>query len=173
MGTYLVGFFRRTGLLGDVGRVAIWAVIALLLAACINRLSPGRLPLWPSAGQRAAIPLTTWEKLKFAEADAATPSRRALLLDVREPRDYARAHPPGAVNLPYREFSSFFPDFRSTTDRRRPLYVYCYGSQCDLSLRVANRLLQNGFADVTVVRGGFEAWQARVAAGQEGGERHG
>lgn len=167
--TLLRRFLRRTGLLGDLARLAAWAVVALVLALGLNAVSRARLPLWPAPGQPAALPVASAAKIKFAEAATVNAAQGEVLLDVREARDYARAHPPGAVNLPYREFNRVFPDFRDRFDPRHPVHIYCYGNACGTSLRVANRLLQHGFTDVTVVRGGFEAWKARGLPIEEGG----
>lgn len=173
MGTILISYFKRTGLLGDIARLAAWAVAALLLGVAINALNPAGLPLWPAPGQRVAVPGAVWQKIKFADVEAAPPAGKTLLLDVREPHDYAEGHPPQAKNLPYREFSSRFPDFRKATAPDTPLYLYCYGTECGTSLRVASRLVQSGFSDVTIIRGGFEAWQERGLPTVKGGEPHG
>jgi rhodanese-related sulfurtransferase len=158
MGTLLKRFLRRTGLLTDVARIALTVAVALLLALGVNALRPLGLSPWPAPGQRAAMPLAVWQKINFADAAGVDSIDGALLVDVREPHDYEAAHPPGAVNLPYREFNDFFPDFRSTVKATTPLCLYCYGSECGTSVRVANRLVQSGFTDVMIVRGGFEAW---------------
>jgi rhodanese-related sulfurtransferase len=133
-----------------------FAATALLLGVCVNARAPAGLPLWPVPGQRAAVPSSVWQKLQFADASAIPHGSGALLVDVREPGDYGAAHPPGAVNLPYRQFTNF----KSAVKPRTRVYLYCYGGECSTSLRVASRLLQGGFTDVTIVRGGFEAWQS-------------
>ena len=43
----------------------------------------------------------------------------AVLLDVRSPREYARGHIPGSLNIPVQEIN------RITVERERPLFVYC------------------------------------------------
>lgn len=166
-------FFRHTGLAGDIARVAAWAAVALLLGFGINAMNPAGLPLRLAAGERPAVPCAIAQKIKTAEVGAVSLAHGDVLLDVREPKDYTAGHPPGAVNLPYREFNRFLPDFRNTTAQGKPLYVYCYGSECGTSLRVASRLLQSGFTDVTIVRGGFEAWKERGLPTEQGGGQHG
>ena len=169
MRTLLRRLLRRTGLPHDVIPIVAYAAMALLLGVCVNALTPGGLPLRMASGQRAAVPSAVWQKIKFADVDTVAHDRGALLVDVREAKDYSSGCPPGAVNLPYRQFSAVFPKFRSTIKPRTRLYVYCYGSECGTSLRVANRLVQNGFTDVTILRGGFEAWKSRELLTQGGG----
>ena len=157
----------------DVARVSALATVALLLGACVSALSPAGLPLWPAPGQRAAVPVAVWQKIKFADVDTVAPARGALLVDVREAHDYAAAHPAGAVKLPYREFSALFVSFKSTVKPGTRILLYCYGSECGTSLRVASRLVQSGYTDVTIIRGGFEAWKSHglptAGAGDPGG----
>jgi rhodanese-related sulfurtransferase len=149
----------------------VFAAIALPLGVCVNALTPAGVPLWPAAGQHAAVPSAVWQEIKFADVSAVGPG--AVLVDVRESRDYAAAHPLGAVNLPYRQFNAIFPSFRSTVKPRARIFLYCYGSECGTSLRVANRLVQSGFTDVTIIRGGFEAWKSSGQATAAGGAASG
>ena len=151
----------------------MFAAIALPLGVCVNALTPAGVPLWPAAGQHAAVPSAVWQKIKFADVGSVGPGTGTLLVDVRESPDYAAAHPPGAVNLPYRQFSSIFPGFRSTVKPRTRIFLYCYGSERGTSLRVANRLVQSGFTDVTIVRGGFEAWKSSGQPTEAGGAASG
>lgn len=169
---FIARFFRHTALPGDIARIAAWAAVSLLLAMGINAVNPARLPLRLAPGERPAVSTATCERIKFGDAGVAD-APGGVLLDVREPHDFSAAHPPGAVNLPYREFSTYFPDFRTATNPQKPIYVYCYGSECGTSLRVASRLLQSGFTNVTIVRGGFEAWKERGLPTEQGGGAHG
>ncbi|MHB8993627.1 MAG: rhodanese-like domain-containing protein [Armatimonadota bacterium] len=140
--------------------MALTAAVALLLALGVNALRPLGLSPWPAPGECAAVPPAVWQQIHFVDAADIDSLDAALLVDVREPEAYAVAHPPGAVNLPYREFQAVFRDFKAKVRPATPLCLYCYGSECGTSVRVANRLLQSSFTDVTIVRGGFEAWHA-------------
>jgi rhodanese-related sulfurtransferase len=50
-------------------------------------------------------------------------SGQAQLIEVLPPAGYAKAHLPGAINIPLKQL-----DIHSTAelDRRRPIIVYCY-----------------------------------------------
>jgi rhodanese-related sulfurtransferase len=151
--------------------MAALAALALVLGICVSSVTPAGLPLWPKPGQRVAVPLAVWQKIKFVDVDTVHTGNGALV-DVREPGDYAAGHPAGAINLPYRQFSSTFPTFRSTVKPSRSVHLYCYGGECATSLRIASRLVQRGFTNVTIIRGGFEAWKDRelpIVAGSASG----
>ncbi|MEI6504097.1 MAG: rhodanese-like domain-containing protein [Armatimonadota bacterium] len=168
MRVLLQRFLRRTGIGSDVARMAALAAAALLLGVCFNALAPAGLPLWPAPGQQAAVPTAIGGQIRFADLKTVTPAD-GVLVDVREPRDYAAAHPVSALNLPYRQFNSLFPSFSATVKLHTPVYLYCYGGECSTSRRIASRLLQSGYASVTIIRGGFEAWEGRSLVRSGGG----
>jgi rhodanese-related sulfurtransferase len=81
----------------------------------------------------------------------------AIVLDVREPVEYASGHVPGAVNLPQADLA----DRLEELPRDRPVLLICQGGY--RSLRAAQFLKQVGFTQVASVAGGTAAW---VAAGK-------
>jgi rhodanese-related sulfurtransferase len=82
----------------------------------------------------------------------------AVVVDVREPEEFAGGHVPGAVNLPQADLATRLNE----VPRARPVLVICQGGF--RSLRAAQFLSQCGISDVASVKGGTEAWRA------EGGE---
>jgi glyoxylase-like metal-dependent hydrolase (beta-lactamase superfamily II)/rhodanese-related sulfurtransferase len=77
-----------------------------------------------------------------------------VVVDVREPEEFAAGHVPGAINLPQADLATRLDE----VPRDRPVFVICQGGF--RSLRAAQFLSQQGFADVTSVKGGTEAWRA-------------
>lgn len=76
-----------------------------------------------------------------------------VLLDVREPEEYAHGHIPGAINLPQSDLASRLNDL----PQDHPLWMVC---QAGLrSRRAAQYLKQMGFEQVVSVQGGTSAWQ--------------
>jgi glyoxylase-like metal-dependent hydrolase (beta-lactamase superfamily II)/rhodanese-related sulfurtransferase len=80
--------------------------------------------------------------------------REAVILDVREPEEYAHGHVPGAVNLPQAEMATRLDE----VPRDRALFLICQSGY--RSLRAAQFLRQVGFARVASVAAGTAAWQA-------------
>lgn len=73
----------------------------------------------------------------------------AVLLDVRSPREHARGHLPGALNIAHTELRARLDE----VPRGRPVLVHCAsGFRSYLALRV---LRQNGFDDVRSLSGGM------------------
>ena len=82
-----------------------------------------------------------------------------VLLDVRQPGEYAQAHLPGARLIPLPQLA----DSLEELDAAKPIIVYCaVGGRS----RMATRLLTNlGFRDVFHLQGGIQAWEDRTATG--------
>ncbi|HXT35450.1 MAG TPA: MBL fold metallo-hydrolase [Chloroflexota bacterium] len=78
----------------------------------------------------------------------------ALILDVREPEEYAHGHVPGAVNLPQADLATRLQEI--PTDR--PVLVICQGGY--RSLRAARFLRQAGYTTSESIKGGTTAWEA-------------
>jgi len=81
----------------------------------------------------------------------------ALLLEVLDAGEYARAHLPGAVNMPARMIT---PTTMQGFDRSRPTIAYCYDLQCDLSPRAARLLERYRFEFVYDYEAGKADWLA-------------
>ncbi|HEV2358287.1 MAG TPA: MBL fold metallo-hydrolase [bacterium] len=91
----------------------------------------------------------------------------ALLLDVREPEEYAYGHVPAAVSLPQAELATRLTEVPGD----RPVFVICESGM--RSLRAAQFLRQMGYDRVANVRGGTGAWRksGRRVLTEEGREK--
>jgi len=157
-------FYARTGVLQDTWRIVIMAFSAFAIGLMINALHPQGLPLTLAEAKRPGIPLWVWEQFEFTDVNEAfeTASRHenALLVDVRDRKDYEESHATGAISLPYHEFDGTYREFASRVPLDKCILLYCYGTDCGLSARVATRLVQRGYANVVIVKKGFDAWTA-------------
>jgi glyoxylase-like metal-dependent hydrolase (beta-lactamase superfamily II)/rhodanese-related sulfurtransferase len=103
---------------------------------------------WAMPRDQHAVPdMTT------ADAPAWLQARGALVVDVREPAEYAAGHVPGAMSIPQAELALHLEDI----PRDREILVVCEGGT--RSLRCAKFLRQTGFSRVTNLRGGTTAWR--------------
>lgn len=80
---------------------------------------------------------------------SATPP---LLIDVREPHEFAAGHAPGALNVPLGQVSRW----AEGQDKDRPTLIICQTGR--RSVTAGNTLLGLGFQDVTNVLGGTADW---------------
>lgn len=84
---------------------------------------------------------------------AALQKGEVLLVDVREPSEYAVERIHGALLYPLSTF-----DARALPMEGRKLVLHCGGGV--RSLKAAHKLLEAGHAHVTHVDGGLAAWKA-------------
>ena len=80
-------------------------------------------------------------------------SEGTILLDVREPYEYAYAHIPKALNVPFSEISSKIERLK----KYAAVYVLCTIGKKSAS--ICDVLLKHGIKAVNV-EGGLEAWRA-------------
>jgi rhodanese-related sulfurtransferase len=76
------------------------------------------------------------------------------VIDVRQPEDYAKAHVPGAINLPRGKWQG-----PKGLKKEATLYLYCYNQTCHLAADAAVALTAQGYR-VVEVEGGWAAWEA-------------
>ena len=89
----------------------------------------------------------------IAEAPAWLRASGALVVDVREPVEYAAGHLPGAISIPQADLALHLDQ----VPRDRDVLVVCEGGV--RSLRAAKFLHQTGFSKVTNLVGGTSAWR--------------
>lgn len=83
---------------------------------------------------------------------AAGLAEGALVLDVREPFEYADAHVDGTVLVPLATVAARSDEF----PKDQPVFVFCRSG--NRSLVAAQALVDAGFVDVRNVDGGIIAW---------------
>ena len=85
---------------------------------------------------------------------AARQDGGAVIVDVREPDEFAQGHVEGAVNIPRGVAEMSVP--RLAPDPSTRIIFYCAGG--GRSALVADNLRQMGYANVSSLAGGFQTW---------------
>ena len=91
----------------------------------------------------------------------------ALLVDVREDKEYEQGYIPGSVHIPLSEFGKRVEELEK--HREKPIIVGCRSG--NRSAQAAGTLRKQGFEQVYNLRGGIMAWQSAnlpVATRQKG-----
>ena len=107
-------------------------------------------------------------KAFFAQKAAATTGPHELLgmidrkedvviVDVRFPTDFRKAHVPGAINLPKGKWHT-----AAGLAKDKLNVLYCYNQQCHLAAEAALHHVEQGYP-VVEMEGGFSTWEANGA----------
>ncbi|OGV40616.1 MAG: hypothetical protein A2X46_18990 [Lentisphaerae bacterium GWF2_57_35] len=82
-----------------------------------------------------------------------------VVFDARPEADYLQGHLPGALSLPYTEVEDRFEDVQWRLTPEQPVLAYCSGTECDESFLLSQFLRKQGFTNLLLFAGGFDAWQ--------------
>jgi len=91
----------------------------------------------------------------FAEQIPKDEWPKMVLIDARDPGQFAKGHLPGAINMDWRQVLAK----RHTIPKNKPVLIYCntgsLSAQAGFALRVA------GWENVRILQGGMTEWQAK------------
>ena len=91
----------------------------------------------------------------FAEQIPKDEWPKMVVIDARDPAQFAKGHIPGAVNMDWRQVLAK----RNTIPKNKPVLIYCntgsLSAQAGFALRVA------GWENVRILQGCMSEWQAK------------
>ena len=91
----------------------------------------------------------------FAEQIPKDEWPKMVLIDARDPAQFAKGHIPGAIHMDWRQVLAK----RNTIPKNKPVLIYCntgsLSAQAGFALRVA------GWENVRILQGGMSEWQAK------------
>lgn len=96
-----------------------------------------------------------FEHISILDTKAKLDAGAAKIVDIRDDQSFAQAHIPGAFHLTNDSIKTFM----QANDFNTPVVVVCYHGHS--SQQAAQYLLQQGFADVYSMDGGFEVWRTQ------------
>ena len=120
--------------------------ILLFVVALVS----GGMLLWPFVRRTTGGP---W--VSTTQATHLINREDALVIDVREPNEFAAGHVIGAKNLPLGRLDASGADLAKK--KERPVIVYCDGGE--RSAKALATLKKQGYTRVANLSGGLGAWQ--------------
>ena len=122
-----------------------WPLILVMLIS-------GGMLLWPLVGRR----FSKVGEVGALQATQLINRQNALMLDLREAKDFEGGHVPNAMNIPLSQLIVRAGELSKLTSR--PLIAYC--DRGNRSRAAGSALSKLGFAEVYTLHGGVHAWTA-------------
>jgi len=137
--------------------------IATLLAAFIyNFAGVGGLLTHPEAAssiQQAQIG-SFIPKIKTSRVRELLKSD-TIFIDARHTRDFRINHLDGAINIPVDANDAVLRRTTTRMSKKAHIVVYCQSSGCKFAEKIAARLINEGFSDVSIYKAGWREWVAK------------
>jgi rhodanese-related sulfurtransferase len=111
----------------------------------------GALLLWPLVQRR----LSTVKEIGTLNVTQLINRENAVLLDVRESKEFEGGKLPNAIHIPLSELAGRAGEL--ATKNKRPIVVYCARGQRSGAAGAA--LAKQGFAGIYQLQGGLKAWK--------------
>ena len=121
-----------------------------LMLIAVALLSAGML-VWPMIGRR----ISGVKEVETLEATQLINHRDAVILDVREDKEFVTGHLPNAKHIPLGQLAARLKDVEKF--KKKPIIVNCRSGA--RSATACGILRKNGFEEVYNLKGGINAWQ--------------
>lgn len=114
-----------------------------------------------------------WEAKSYADisistAKAAFDKNKAVFIDARPEKVFAKSTIPGSINIPDTKFEQFKANLPA--DKGAVYISYCGGYKCEKSHYVAEKMYEMGYLKVVTYSGGLPEWAQAGFPTAKGGE---
>ena len=96
-------------------------------------------------------------EIEFKKAKGMFQAKSALFIDARPEKLYKKGTILGAINIPYKKFNrmkKFLP-----ANKKAKIVTFCNGKKCDLSHKLADKLVELGYQKVMIYVDGYPQWK--------------
>lgn len=149
----------RLGL--SVGQAAGLVLISVFFGLLVHYLYGGGYFAQPSAvaGIQQAYAGSFIPKVSPSKMRTIVTRNHAVIVDSRLQRDYEAGHIENAVSLPVNCSDAAYQQVVSGLSKDRAIVLYCQSAGCPFAERIALRLKEDGFTNLTILEGGWMEWQ--------------
>lgn len=123
--------------------------------------APLKQPPSVQASLRPAVPSPddSIPRVSLVGAKSKFDRKKSVFLDARKSEEYQAGHISGAYNLYSEELDQYAPKVLPLLpDKGQDIVCYCHGGDCDMALRDARFLMEQGYSRVEVYQGGWPEW---------------
>lgn len=104
------------------------------------------------------LEVVDYKYTKAAIGNGTRKGAKALLIDARPAKMYAKSTIPSSLNIPDTQFDKFVGQL-DTVKKDKEILVYCGGWHCGKSPKVAGMLKKKGFTNVKLYQAGEPEWK--------------
>jgi rhodanese-related sulfurtransferase len=149
--------------------VSLLTGISIIAALVSNYFSPVGIALvgqWDesqgvvTAKEKNDMVMEEYEIDDLAHAKILFDTGNVLFVDARSPDDYNDGHIKGSISLPVVDFDNHIDAFLQLHDLDQPIVTYCSGRTCEDSHHLAQRFMERGYLNISVMIDGFPGWEA-------------
>lgn len=99
----------------------------------------------------------SYTEVSIAVAKSVQAKNSGLIVDARPYKKTLQETIPGAIAIPDTKIDSLIGRFPSNKDEK--ILVFCGGYSCTKSHKIANKLIETGYTNVSVYAGGLPEWK--------------
>jgi rhodanese-related sulfurtransferase len=167
-------FSPKKYILRLVWETAIVLGICIVAGIALNAVLPHGIPFvtpWCTKTTNSSESKAIQERLYCTELQTSTGlcyintedvkelmKKDALILDARTADFYHEGHLPGALLLDFYNMDMYWDEVRPKLDRYAIYVIYCNGGDCEDSQLLATQLINEGYYEPRVYKGGYEKW---------------
>jgi rhodanese-related sulfurtransferase len=104
---------------------------------------------------------------KVAAKDIEKIKDSSVIIDARQTADYDAGHIDGAINIPTMLDAAGRNAKLGNTPKDSRVIIYCQSAGCPYAEKVASNLMEDGFANIVIYKGGWVDWQKYIGAKNE------
>jgi len=106
------------------------------------------------------LKVVDYDYTKLAIGNGTRKGAKALLIDARPAKMYAKSTIPSSLNIPDTKFNKFVGQLDKVA-KNKEIIVYCGGWKCGKSPKVAGLLKKRGFTNVKLYQAGEPEWKKK------------
>lgn len=99
------------------------------------------------------------KEIQLKKAKGMFQAKSALFIDARPEKLYKKGTILGAMNIPFKKFNrykKFLP-----ASKKAKIVTFCNGAKCDLSHKLAEKIVALGYERVMIYVGGYPEWKEK------------
>jgi len=145
---------------GGIGKVGAILLFSLIISIIGNALSPVRIEWFPRI-EKDLLVKNPFPEISIDKAVKLLKSENVIFIDARSAKSHKKSHIPTSINVPYRNVEKIYEEKLSYLPKDILLVVYCSSEDCSLAVRVAKKIKNFGFTNISILKGGFSGWLKR------------